>query len=410
MEQQIGGGIPASVNSGSLEMSHNGNSTQAYVIKYSTKITDPTERIITNKVFDGKNTREAKVSLIPNLLHKESGKIDVYNQTMEWSVTINSEKYTMKNAIVHDYFIGPVVDYTSLVVKKKISDTAFENLIEGTDYKVTKFDKNGSPVGAQPNVNGAPSSFNGGIRIDFIGQYAQLKDTLVVTINTKLNTSQEKNEIKNKATLNCDGVPGVIEYEAKGEFVDPYYTGGAKLGENTTSNSEYLYQNWLILVNSRGSNFSMTSLEDALPAGSELVPGSLRFEEVTSQEILDNMRNYLRYDYNLLAPGADAYPTKINTENNKLDLEFGKLGSKRVYVKYKTRVKKAWYQFDELKNTAVVHYDDKVANFTSSLYVTNFERALVKNVAKDPKKENVASWTVTTRGISKNNACRKSYY
>ena len=60
-----------------------------------------------------------------------------------------------------------------------------------------------------------------------------MKDTLVVTINTKLNTSEEETEIKNKATLNYGDVPGVIEYEAKGTFIDPYYTGGQKMGEAT---------------------------------------------------------------------------------------------------------------------------------------------------------------------------------
>lgn len=391
----------ASDSSGSIEMSPKGNSNQAYVVKYSTKITDPTERIITNKISDGKNLQEAKVSLIPNLLHKESGIIDVYKQTMEWSLTINSEKYSMNHAIVHDYFIGPVVDYTSLVVKKKISDTVFENLIEGTDYKITQFDETGSPAGVQPNVNGAPSSFNGGVRIDFLGKYAELKDTLVITINTKLNTSKEKTEVKNKATLNYGDVPGVIEYEAKGEFVNPYYTGGTKIGGTTYSDSQYLYQNWLILVNSKGSEFIMTSLKDTLPANSELVPGSLRFEEVTNQVMLDKMTSYLSYDYNLLDPSSNAYPTKVDTENNTLNLEFGKLGSKRVYVKYKTRVKKDWYLYKELNNTVAVQYDDKTVNYNAVVYASNYENALTKQVNKDPKKENVANWTVTTRSISK---------
>lgn len=391
---------PAS-DTGSVEMSPKGKSSQAYVVKYSTKITDPTERVITNKVSDGKNVKEVKVSLIQNLLHKEPGKIDVYNQTMEWSITINSEKYTMENPVVHDYFMGPVADYTNLIVKKKISDTEFEPLVAGTDYKVTKFDENGSPVGAQPNVNGAPSSFNGGVKIEFLGYYAQLKDTLVITIDTKLKTSEEKTEVKNKATLNYSGIPGVVEYEAKGEFVDPYYSGGAKLGENIAVDSQYLYQNWLILLNSRGNNFSMTSLEDALPVGSELVPGTLRFEEVTNQGMLDDMGSHLRYDYNLLTPSSEAYPTKINTENNKLTLEFGKLGSKRVYVKYKTRVKKDWHKFEQLKNTAIVHYDNKTAKYSAELYVTNFERALTKTGSKDADKENVANWAITTCNISK---------
>ncbi|MEG0704760.1 MAG: SpaA isopeptide-forming pilin-related protein [Carnobacterium sp.] len=395
-------GTPSINTNGTIQMNANGATNQAYRVTYSTKITDPTERVITNKISDGTTQKEAKISLIPNLLQKESGKIDVFNQTMEWSITINAEKYTMKNPVIHDYFIDSVVSHTSLTVKKKLSETQFENLTEGIDYKVTLFDETGSPVGAQPNVNGAPASFNGGVRIDLLGEYAQLKDTLVVTINTKLNTSEEETEIKNKATLNYGDVPGVIEYEAKGTFIDPYYTGGQKMGEAAVSDGQYLYQNWLILVNSKGSNFNQTSLSDTLPLGSELVPGSLRFEEVTSQSMLDNMRNYLRYDYNLVPVGDDVYPTKIDTENNALNLEFNKLGSKRVYVKYKTRVKKDWYTYNQLKNKAVVKYDTKTAEYETTVYAYNYEMALTKAVTLDSAKENVANWTVTTKSISTN--------
>ncbi|MGG5370261.1 hypothetical protein IGI67_001886 [Enterococcus sp. AZ196] len=388
-------------SSGSLTFTPKANTQQAYVIRYSTKITDPTERVIKNKVTNGTVTKEAQVSLIPNLLSKEAGTIDIFNRTMEWTITVNAEKYTMKKPVVHDYFIGAVKDYTGLTINKKISDTESVPLIENQDYKITKFDENGSPVGAQPNVNGAPDSFNGGVRIDFLGEYNELKDPLVITIKTKIDTDQQRTEIKNKATLNYGDVPGVIEYEAKGTFVDPYYTGGAKLGTNTEKTGNYLHQNWLVFLNATGATFNLTKMEDSLPAGTELVPGSLRFEEVTSQSMIDNMTRYLTNDYNLAPEGSDVYPTKIDTQNNQINLEFGKLGSKRVYVKYKTRIKRDWYVYQQVNNVAKATYDDKApAEYKAGLYVYNYENALQKSVAKDPVKENVANWTVTTRNIS----------
>ena len=388
-------------SSGSLEIHPVGNTNQAYLIKYSTKIVDPTERVIKNKVTDGRINKEAQVSLIPNLLSKESGTIDVFNRTMEWKITINAEKYKMKQPVVHDYFIDAVKDFTSLSVVKKISDTETEPLVENVDYKVTQFDETGSPVGASPNVNGAPDSFNGGVRIDFLGEYAQLEDTLVITIKTKLETSDQKTEIKNKATLNYGDTPGVVEYEAKGIFTDPYYTGGTKLVRTGTSDNQYIYQDWLVLVNSKGTKFDMTTMEDTLPSGVELVPGSLRFEEVTSEDMLTNIQNYLRYDYNLLPEGADAYPTKIDTSNNKVDLEFGNLKSKRVYVKYKTRMKKDWYIYQRLDNTATITYGTQApVDYKASTYVSNSEVALQKSVLKDTEKENVANWKVQTKNIS----------
>ncbi len=157
-----------------------------------------------------RSAKEAQVSLIPNLLSKEAGTIDIFNRTMEWNITVNAEKYTMKNPVVHDYFIGAVKDYTGLTINKKISDTESVPLVENVDYKITRFDENGSPVGAQPNVNGAPDDFNGGVRIDFLGEYNDLKDTLVITIKTKIETSDQRTEIKNKATLNYGNTPGVV--------------------------------------------------------------------------------------------------------------------------------------------------------------------------------------------------------
>ena len=341
------------------------------------------------------------MSLIPNLLSKEAGTIDIFNRTMEWNITVNAEKYTMKRPVVHDYFIGAVKDYTGLTINKKISDTESVPLVENVDYKITRFDENGSPVGAQPNVNGAPDDFNGGVRIDFLGDYNELKDTLVITIKTKIETSDQRTEIKNKATLNYGDTPGVIEYEAKGTFVDPYYTGGAKLAQNASTTGNYLYQNWLVFLNSTGAKFNLTKMEDSLPAGTELVPGSLRFEEVTSQSMIDNMSRYLTNDYNLVQEGSDVYPTKIDTENNQINLEFGNLGAKRVYVKYRTRIKRDWYVYSRLDNVAKVTYDAKApAEYKASLYAYNYEYALLKSVAKDPSKENVANWTVTTRNIS----------
>lgn len=388
-------------NSGSLTFTPKGNTTQAYVIKYSTKITDPTERVIKNKVTNGTVTKEAQVSLIPNLLSKEAGTIDIFNRTMEWNITVNAEKYTMKKPVVHDYFIGAVKNYTGLTINKKISDTESVPLVENVDYKVTRFDENGSPVGAQPNVNGAPDEFNGGVRIDFLGDYNELKDTLVITIKTKIETSDQRTDIKNKATLNYGDTPGVIEYEAKGTFVDPYYTGGAKIAQTASTSGNYLYQNWLVFLNSTGAKFNLTKMEDSLPAGTELVPGSLRFEEVTSQSMIDNMTRYLTNDYNLVQEGSDVYPTKIDTENNQVNLEFGNLGAKRVYVKYQTRIKRDWYVYSRLDNVAKVTYDTKApAEYKTTLYAYNYENALLKSVAKDPAKENVANWTVTTRNIS----------
>ncbi|MBV7389720.1 SpaA isopeptide-forming pilin-related protein [Enterococcus alishanensis] len=387
---------------GSLTLTTKANTTQAYIIKYSTKITDPTERIIKNKVTNGTINKEVQVSLIPNLLTKEAGKIDIFDRTMEWSITVNAEKYTMKNPVVHDYFIGAVKDYSGVTISKKISETESTPLVEGVDYKVTKFDENGSPVGAQPNVNGAPDSFNGGIRIDFLGDYQNLKDTLVITIKTKIDSSGQKTEVKNKATLNYGDVPGVVEYEAKGTFTDPYYTGATKIGQTSNQTSEkYLYQDWLVFLNSKGSDFNLTKLEDTLPAGTELVPDSLRFEEVTSQSMIENMANYLSTDYKLVPEGSDAYPTKIDIKDNQMNLEFANLGSKRVYVKYRTRVKKDWYVYQKLDNVAKVTYDDKAPiDLKYSVYAYNYQSALQKAVAKDATKENVANWTITTKNIS----------
>lgn len=392
----------ASDDAGSLTLTSKGNTTQAYIIKYSTKITDPTERIIKNKITNGTINKEAQVSLIPNLLSKEAGKIDIFNRTMEWSITVNAEKYTMKDPVVHDYFIGAVKDYTGVIVSNKISETESTPLVEGVDYKVTEFDENGSPVGAQPNVNGAPESFNGGIRIDFLGNYQNLKDTLVITIKTKIDSSGQKTEVKNKATLNYGDDPGVIEYEAKGTFTDPYYTGATKIGQTSNQTSgKYLYQDWLVFLNSKGSDFNLTKLEDTLPAGTELVPDTLRFEEVTSQSMIENMANYLSTDYKLVPEGSDAYPTKIDTKDNQLNLEFANLGSKRVYVKYRTRVKKDWYVYQKLDNVAKVTYDDKApVDLKYSVYAYNSQPALQKTVAKDATKENVANWTITTKNIS----------
>ena len=85
--------------------------------------------------------------------------------------------------------------------------------------------------------------------------------------------------------------------------------------------------------------------------------------------MIDNMSRYLTNDYNLVQEGSDVYPTKIDTENNQINLEFGNLGAKPVYVKfYRTRIKRDWYVYSRLDNVAKVTYDAKApAEYKASL-------------------------------------------
>ncbi|MEG0686166.1 MAG: hypothetical protein RR425_02655, partial [Erysipelotrichales bacterium] len=271
---------------GSFFMNPKSNISDALVIKYSTKNNDATKRDVTNAVTDGQNESEATVSTKPNLFEKENAEVDLYEQTMSWKITINKDRYNLKNAYVHDYFIDDVVDFTSLEVNKKSNGEEVVKLEEGKDYKLVVFDENGNPVGAKPNVNGAPDSFNGGVKVSFIGDYANLKDTLEININTKLDTKDFEKQIvkiKNVATLNYGDIPGVIVYEAEGDYNNPYYQGGAKLVKSS-SDKQYYYQNWLIAVNVSGIKYNKVIIEDALPPGLELVSGSLRYDEIVSSE------------------------------------------------------------------------------------------------------------------------------
>lgn len=387
-----------------FEMHPNKNTTQAYIIKYSTKVKNPDLETITNTVSNGTDKNIVPVSLQANLLHKESAAVDLYNQTMTWEVTVNEDKYALDDAVIHDYFINPVIDYTDVKVEKMVTDTKRETLVVGTDYKLAEFDENGDPTGARPNVNGAPEAFNGGVRLDFINDYAVLEDTIIITITTKLDvTSQTTStmKIQNKATLNYGSTPGVIEYDASGDYTNPYYNGGIKESGTNTEDSEYIYQHWLILVNANAQQHASIKLEDTMPAGLELIPSSLKYDEVVSQNMLDNLSTYIKNDNNLASTGDDVYPTSVNTSGNALNLEFNNLGKKRVYVKYQTRVKKQWYIGSKsYTNTAKITFDSKSYTFAESRAISNYEYALSKRGEKEQSKDNVINWTLSTMNVS----------
>ncbi|MBO0472183.1 MucBP domain-containing protein [Enterococcus ureasiticus] len=400
---------------GSFKMDYLKSTTQAYTIKYSTKNTNPAVRYVTNTVNDGNKTELNSIKITTDFLNKEAGSIDLFNQTMAWTITVNSGNATLTNAYLEDFFLGAVQDYTDLLVQVKGSDDTLTDLSEGIDYTLTKFQ--GSSLASASKTSGnalaPPAVHNGGVRVNFIGKYASFTDTIQINLVTKLNITKAKETVKNKVILHADEIPDDIEFDASGVFETPYADGGKILFEQTKGD-EYYYQDWLVLVNLNGENNGNASIQNSLDDNVELMPETLRYEEIDSTEMLNNIKDYIVKDKKLAQPGDAVYPTKSNIAksddivySNKnsitdtaINLEFDNLGEKRLAIKYRTRFKDRWHWEKAITNKATMTLGNKSKDLSVKANPLISHTAVKKTVLKDPDSKNVANWEIQTKDIS----------
>ncbi|MEG0569284.1 MAG: SpaA isopeptide-forming pilin-related protein, partial [Erysipelotrichales bacterium] len=387
-------------DNGSFELNPNKKNNKARIIRYSTKIIDQKDRTIKNNVTYKDFQSEGVVDLDAKIFKKEKASVDIYNQTMLWDITVNESKINMSNVYVHDYFLGAAKDLKSLKVHV-INDKGekVKELVEGTDYKKVEF---GSGEYPSPGEK-APQSYNGGVRVNLIGEYTNLKDTIIISLETNLdvkNSSEDSIKIKNYATLNYDGFPGIIEYEAEGDYPNLFINGGVKKVYASYFDSDvYTTQDWLIGVNLNKNNTKLVKVDDYVPDYLEIIPESLRFDEIVSIDMLNNINDYILKDNKLASSGDAVYPTNQKIENNKISLEFGNLKDKGVLVKFNTRYKKGWASNKTITNQVTINSDGKENKYEADTDVFSFLEPIDKTVKKDSNKKNVLNWTNNIKNV-----------
>lgn len=369
---------------GNFNLTYKDTNTNAYEITYSTKITDFSDRKIKNEITDENGvSADATIAIQPDLLKKEAGTIDYFNNTMTWKITANSDRIKMGNLNITDEFSTGVKALKSYTVRAYTDNTNSVLLTEGKDYTI---DKDVTPAG---------------FYIQLIGDYASTDKKIVVDFVTEIDLSDVTKTIDNKASISYyDG--GIIKYvdEVTASMTpDPaMMTNGGKYGSynSTTGNID-----WIVSVNAMAKNYDNLIFDDAIPTGLTYVEGSLQYRNVASTSEMMNLYIPLNSVGTVAKTGDKNYPTKVDTTGNKLHLEFANLENSRVFIKYSTKPNENWYFYSYVQNTAKVS-DNGVGekSYSYQAYASKFFNAMTKTATIDPSFDNKVNWVVTLNNIS----------
>ncbi|MBF2363565.1 collagen binding domain-containing protein [Listeria marthii] len=369
---------------GNFNLTYKNTNTNAYEITYSTKITDFSDRKIKNEITDENGvSADATIAIQPDLLKKEAGTIDYFNNTMTWKITANSDRIKMGNLNITDEFSTGVKSLKSYTVRAYTDNTNSVLLTEGKDYTINK------------DVTPA------GFYLQLIGDYASTDKKIVVDFVTDIDLSDVTKTIDNKASISYyDG--GIIKYvdEVTASMApDPgMMTNGGKYGSynSTTGNID-----WIVSVNAMAKNYDNLIFDDAIPTGLTYVEGSLQYRNVASTSEMMNLYIPLNSVGTVAKTGDKNYPTKADTTGNKLHLEFANLDNSRVFIKYSTKPNENWYYYSYVQNTAKVS-DNGVGekSYTYQAYASKLFNAMTKTATIDPSFDNKVNWIVTLSNIS----------
>ncbi|EAD9710801.1 cell surface protein, partial [Listeria monocytogenes] len=369
---------------GNFNLTYKATTTKAYEITYSTKITDFSERKIKNEITDENGvSADATIAIQPDLLKKEAGTIDYFNNTMTWKITANSDRIKMGNLNITDEFSTGVESLKSYTVHAYTDDTHSVLLTEGKDFIINK------------DVTPA------GFYLQLIGDYASTNKKIVVDFVTGIDLSKVTKTIDNKALISYyDGyiVRYVDEVTASITPEPSMLANGGKYGRynQITKNVD-----WIVSVNAIAKNYNNLIFDDAIPTDLTYIEGSLEYRNVDSASEMMNLYIPLNSVGTLAKPGDKNYPTKVDTTGNNLHLEFANLGNSRLFIKYSTKLKEPWYYSSYVENTAKVSdegLDEK--SYSYGCQVHNVLQAIAKDASVDSVYKNKVNWDITLTNIS----------
>ncbi|HBM3573098.1 TPA: MucBP domain-containing protein [Listeria innocua] len=372
-------------NNGNFNLTYKNTNTNAYQITYSTKITDFKDRKIKNEITDENGvSADATIAIQPDLLKKEAGSIDYFNNTMSWKITANSDKIKMDNLNITDKFSTGIKSLKSYTVRAYTDNFTSVVLTEGKDFTI--------------NENVTPAGFY----IQLIGDYASTDKKIVVDIVTNIDLSDVTKTIDNKAFISYyDGgtIKYVEEITASATPDAKMMTNGGKYGayNSTTGNID-----WIVSANAMAKSYDNLIFDDTIPTGLTYVEGSLQYRNVESSTEMMSLQIPLNSTGTLAKAGDKNYPTKVDTTGNKIHLEFANLDNTRVFIKYSTKPDENWYFYKYVTNIAEVtdNGTDK-HTYSYQAYASKVFNAMTKTASIDSTYNNKVNWTVTLNNISK---------
>ncbi|HCW6743013.1 TPA: MucBP domain-containing protein [Listeria monocytogenes] len=371
---------------GSFEATYKNTDKKAYQITYATKVTDFSARDIINEVTDEKGVKATeKVTFEPNIVKKESGTVDYFNNLMSWTITANTDRIRMSDMTIIDEFSTGIKSLDNLDVYAYSTEADKVKLVKDVDYTITN------------------TTTPAGFKIKLIGNYATTDKEIEVKLVTKIDLSNGIKTLDNKAYISYyDGY--ITHYsdtkKASLEIDSKILENGAKYG---VWNYETGTIDWIVALNTMGLDFENLIFDDEMPEGTSYVEGSLEFRRVSGPGELLNLNIPIASTGILAKEGDKNYPTKIEATDKKIHLEFSGFGQSKVFVKYKTKPDNKWYSSEFLKNIAKISDNGKnPKEYTAEIYNNESHHPISKTGRIDMVYNNKINWELELTSITEN--------
>ncbi|UPV78757.1 SpaA isopeptide-forming pilin-related protein [Bacillus rugosus] len=339
-------------NGNGFEVKFNKTVTGAYKITYQTKvksgvIIDKSTTYTNSAVTGTGDSKEASGIAIQQNLIKGYSNVDYEKKTVDWTITVNKNKYLMNNWTLDDQFeSGGMV---LLDESFKLQDiTNNKTLQKDKDYTLTK----------KPDHKG--------FTLALIGNYAKTDSQFKITYTTTFNADYSNESVKNTAQSTWTDQYGNDRTNKVSSGFTPNHQTTNNGFKNGSYNAVSKEITWKIGVNYNGEPTKNPYIKDAITDPQQFVPGSVVVKSYTIN------KNGSITEGDALDPSK--YEVEEPSANNERTLTVHlKTGDSVPYlIEFKTSLKGKVIDQNQYTNKATYHNDGYAdRTLTGSVSVVN---------------------------------------
>ncbi|AHZ14741.1 SpaA isopeptide-forming pilin-related protein [Bacillus velezensis] len=241
--------------------------TGAYKIIYQSQINDGViidspVKYTNTAVTDTGESKETPGTAIQQNLIKHYSNADYEKKTVDWTITVNKNGYTMKNWTLDDQFTsGGLALIDDSFHMQDTTDN--KTLKEGTDYTLTK------------------KSGNQGFTIALIGDYAETNSQFKITYTTKFNADFSNETIKNTAESTWTDKNGNKRTNKESSGFTPNNQTSHNGFKNGSYNAVSKEITWKVGINYNGEPSKNPYIKDTITDGQQFLHGSVAVKTYT---------------------------------------------------------------------------------------------------------------------------------
>ncbi|WP_345759433.1 SpaA isopeptide-forming pilin-related protein [Bacillus sp. PBIB1] len=254
-------------NGNGFEIKFKQTVTGAYKIIYQSQVNDgiiidSPVKYTNTAMTDTGDSKETPGTAIQQNLIKHYSNADYEKKTVDWTITVNKNGYTMKDWTLDDQFTSGGL---ALIDDSFNMQDTTENktLKEGTDYTLTK----------KPG--------NQGFTIALIGDYAETNSQFKITYKTKFNADFSNETIKNTAESTWTDKNGNKRTNKESSGFTPNNQTSHNGFKNGSYNAVSKEITWKVGINYNGEPSKHPYIKDTITDGQQFLHGSVAVKTYT---------------------------------------------------------------------------------------------------------------------------------